>query len=226
MNVNKKWVFDKCVADGFDNMLQNSIPYYETLKELIFNVGKHFSDKGDVLDIGCGTGTTIEPLVNAGVNSFYLVDNSVPMIEKCRLRFKDKPNVYIKKCDISKGIPIVENLFLAISCLTIQFVPICFRQEIINRVYNNLSGGGAVILVEKIACEDPEINEIITDEYYNIKRKYYTENQIIQKKAKLKGVLIPVTLRQNIQFLKNAGFSHVDVFWNSLNFVALIARKQ
>ena len=141
------------------------------------------------------------------------------------LRFKDNHNVYINNCDITKGIPVIDNLSLAISCLTIQFVPICFRQRIIDSIYDNLSPGGAIILVEKIICEDSEINEIVTDEYYNIKRKHYTDNQIIQKSTELKNVLVPLTLNQNIQLIKNSGFRKVDVFWNSLNFAALIARK-
>ena len=219
-----RWKFDGSVAEKFDAMLHNSIPSYNELSYLLYAIGNHFIDKGKVIDLGCGTGTTIERLIKSNAD-FYLFDNSVPMLEKCRERFLDMPNVHIKNHDIRDGIPTLDNVSLIVSCLTLQFVPIEYRQMLLSQIYDTLNPGGAFIFVEKVICNSWQIDSIITEEYYNLKREFYTEEQIQRKRLSLEGSLVPVTMDMNIQMLKSSGFSKVDVFWRSLNFCGFLALK-
>lgn len=219
-----RWKFDGSVAEKFDAMLHNSIPSYNELSYLLSAIGNHFIDKGKVVDLGCGTGTTIERLTKSNAD-FYLFDNSIPMLEKCRKRFSGIPNVHIKNHDIRDGIPIMDNVSLVVSCLTLQFVPIEYRQMLLSQINDILNPGGAFILVEKVICNSWQIDSIITEEYYNLKREFYTEEQIQRKRLSLEGSLVPVTMDMNIQMLKSSGFSKVDVFWRSLNFCGFLALK-
>lgn len=45
----KRWEFDDEVAKCFDDMLERSIPNYETMRTLVYNVGKHFVKPGSKL---------------------------------------------------------------------------------------------------------------------------------------------------------------------------------
>jgi tRNA (cmo5U34)-methyltransferase len=114
-----------------------------------------------------------------------------------------------------------------LSILTIQFVPIEYRQEILAKAYDSLVPGGAIILVEKILGFDAHINRTFVDLYYQLKGDNgYTEEQINTKRKSLEGVLVPVTATWNEQLLQESGFKHVDCFWRNLNFAGWVGVKE
>lgn len=90
----------------------------------------------------------------------------------------------------------------------------------------SLNNHGVFIMVEKVLGGTNEINDLMVNTYYDMKRDNgYSNKQIENKRKSLEGVLVPVTNDMNIQFLKSAGFSQVDVFWRWMNFVGYIAIK-
>lgn len=222
-----KWVFDDEVAACFDEMLERSIPDYENMRRLVYNVGKHFVKSNTaVLDIGCSNGNAALPFVKTfAENEFVLIDVSDSMLDLCEKGFKDYPNVKIIKHDLRNGVPEVKSS-LILSILTIQFTPIEYRQKILDSIYNSLVPDGCLIFVEKCLGNSYELDNVLVNEYYDIKRdNQYTEEQIASKRKSLEGVLVPVTADWNIELLKNAGFKKVDCFWRYLNFAGFIAIK-
>lgn len=60
------WVFDNEVARIFDDMLQRSIPQLDTMRELVFAVGRRFVKPDTfVIDLGCSRGDALAPFVDA-----------------------------------------------------------------------------------------------------------------------------------------------------------------
>lgn len=115
---------------------------------------------------------------------------------------------------------------LVLSILTLQFTPIEYRQKILNNIYDSLENGGAFILVEKVLGNTDEIDSMLVDEYYKLKKENdYTQEQIQTKRKSLEGVLVPVTAKWNEDLLHNTGFTKVDCFWRCLNFAGWIAIK-
>lgn len=223
----KKWEFDEEVTRVFGDMLERSIPNYETMRELCFMVGRNFvNDGGTVSDIGCSNGLASEKFIeNFPFTQFFLSDVSEPMLEACRQRYDGHGNVHVVYHDLRKGVPVSGN-DLIISSLTIQFTPMEYRQNIFQSVYYNLNRGGAFILVEKVLGNSADIDDILVDEYYNIKRENgYTEELIQNKRKSLEGVLVPMTASFNEHLLRQSGFSKIDCFWRCLNFCAWIAIK-
>lgn len=223
----RKWEFDEEVTRVFGDMLGRSIPNYDTMRELCFMVGRNFvNDGGTVSDIGCSNGLASEKFIqNFPYTEFYLFDVSEPMLEACRSMYEGRSNVYVLYQDLRKGVPVSGN-DLIISSLTIQFTPMEYRQNIFQSVYDNLNRGGAFILVEKVLGNSADIDNILVDEYYNIKRENgYTEELIQNKRKSLEGVLVPMTASFNEHLLRQSGFSKIDCFWRCLNFCAWIAIK-
>lgn len=229
-----KWEFDKSVTDCFENMLSRSIPQYDVMRSSVTDLGLSVLDKNilpkTILDIGCSNGLSLEPYIDTyGINGVYKgIDSSQSMLEDARKRFDNfiKLNVvnidYMDlRCDFPK-----ESYSLIQSILTIQFTPIEYRQRIIQNIYDSLNTGGVFIFVEKVLGNTSEINEILTNEYLNMK-KYngYSNEQIERKKLSLEGVLVPVTSNWNIDLLKQSGFKKIDTFWRWMNFVGYIAIK-
>lgn len=224
---NKRWEFDDEVARCFDDMLERSIPNYETMRALVFNVGKHFVKDGlTVMDIGCSNGNAALPFVKSFNNPFALIDVSESFLDLCRTGFKNYENVRVFRHDLRNGVP-QEPSCLILSILTIQFTPIEYRQKIINSIYESLQPGGAFIFVEKLLGTSYDIDSVFVDEYYDLKRENsYTNEQIADKRKSLEGVLVPVTESWNMDMLHMAGFKKVECFWRYLNFAGWLAVKE
>ena len=228
----EQWQFNKEVTDVFPNMLSRSIPGYESMRELVYRMARNFVKEGtNVLDIGCSTGISSKLLIkNFGPKcNFVLTDVSEPMIAKCREKYAHEIQegyVNVKYSDLREKLP-VKGCSLILSCLTIQFTPIEYRQFIFKNIYESLEPGGALVLVEKFIGNSDDIDQVLVKEYYDIKREnQYTEEQIKTKRKSLEGSLVPLTIKMNEQLLNISGFNKVDSFWRYLNFVALIAIKE
>ena len=236
----EKWEFDKEVTDVFENMLERSIPQYEVMRDAVASLVKDtiMSDKRvkkgayDILDIGCSDGLMLDKLVHTLDNdgNYVGIDVSEPMLEKARERFANRSisdRVDIRYCDLRYEFPEFDSVYdIITSILTIQFIPIEYRQDIIQNVYDNLSGRGAFIMVEKVLGNSAKLDNLFVKNYYDMKRANgYTDEQIERKRLSLEGVLVPMTNDWNIQLLRQAGFKHVDVFWRWMNFVGYVAIK-
>lgn len=221
-----KWEFDEEVAAVFDEMLGRSIPDYENMRNLVYNIGKHFVKPNTiVMDIGCSNGIAVRPFVKSFKNDFMLLDISEPMLEVCKRNYEDNSNVTIKHYDLRDGVPNL-NCSLILSILTLQFTPIEYRHKIVRSIYESLNDGGCFIFVEKVLGNTSDIDNLLVDEYYQMKKEHqYTNEQIQNKRKSLEGVLVPVTENWNIELLKQAGFTKIDCFWRYLNFCGFIAIK-
>lgn len=222
-----KWEFDENVTKVFGDMLSRSIPNYETMRQLVYCLGKDFIRQGcTTVDLGCSNGLSIEQfVVNFPNHDFHLLDVSEPMLDACRERLGWNQNVFVENRDLRNGIG-VTNVDLALSILTLQFTPIEYRQNILQNVYDSLSDGGAFIIVEKVLGNSAKIDDLFVKEYYNLKQENgYTQEQIANKRKSLEGVLVPLTSSFNEHLLHQVGFKYVDCFFRCLNFAGWIAIK-
>lgn len=223
------WKFDESVAENFSDILSRSIPDYDNMRELLFRMAKNFLQPyTTVLDVGCSTGLSSQKLIEckeAKNCDFCLIDVSEPMLRKCRELYKNDRRVDVLNWDIREGCP-AQRYSVVLSCLTLQFVPIEYRQKVISSIYASLTRGGALLLVEKVIGSSNAIDNVMVKEYYNIKRENsYTEEQISNKRKALAGMLVPLTAEWNESMLRTAGFTKVDTFWRYLNFCGMVAVK-
>lgn len=226
-----KWEFDETVTNCFDDMLQRSIPNYNTMREACYQLACKYVQSGtNIVDLGISTGDAIAKLLDkyGAHNRFIGLEISDPMLEACRERFKGYINcgvVDIRKCDLRQEFPPVSASVIQ-SILTVQFTPIEYRQRIIQSVYDALIKGGAFIYVEKVLGATNEIDTHMVDIYYALKRANgYTQDQIDRKRLSLEGALVPLTAAWNEDLLRAAGFKAVDCFWRWMNFAGWVAVK-
>lgn len=223
------WEFDSQVTEVFDDMLKRSIPGFDVMREITTSIAAKFAiSETYILDLGCSKGGAIAKLVEVLDESYKFrgIEISEPMRLEAQKRFKDsKSRVEIIDMDLRINFP-RDPTSVVLSVLTLQFIPIEYRQKIVKQVYDCLIPGGAFILVEKVLGSDAVINEILVKEYYDLKGKNgYTEEQINTKRRALEGILVPVTSKWNEEILAKSGFQSVDSFWRNLNFVGWVAIK-
>jgi len=225
------WEFDADVTAVFDDMLARSIPQYNVMRQACFEIGAHFTQRAtDIVDLGCSRGEALAPFIEKlGVNNRYIgVEISDPMLEAARVRFEGYINcgvVDIRKIDLRHDYP-PARASLTLSVLTLQFTPIEYRLQILSRIYESLTEGGALILVEKVLGASASLDEMMVALYYDMKRANgYTEDQIQRKRMSLEGVLVPMTAHWNEEMLQITGFRQIDCFWRWLNFAGWVAIK-
>ena len=227
----EKWAFDENVTEVFDNMLERSIPDYPNMRSLVTALVQNYQRENSyVMDLGCSTGGAIQDAIDTSFSStkFVGLEISKPMLEKARFKLKkyiQADKVEISECDLRSEFPKHKNS-VVLSILTLQFIPIEYRQQIITSVFNSLEAGGAFVLVEKILGDDSTGNQILEKLYYQMKGENgYTEEQIRTKRKSLEGVLVPVTSTWNEDLMYKSGFKSVQKFWQQLNFAGWVAFK-
>ncbi len=223
----KRFEFNEAVADVFDDMVNRSIPFYNEIHRLIIDIiEKSFINNSNIYDLGCSTGSTISlisKLLEKQNVTFYGVDNSAPMLEKCRSKLQQKSNINLICKDISDVE--IENASAVIMNYTLQFISPSKRPSLIQKISDGLKPGGVFILSEKIVSQS--FDPLVTDLYYNFKRRNgYSELEISQKRDALENVLIPITPKEHITQLKENGFEKVEMIFRWYNFASFLAIKQ
>lgn len=220
-----KWKFDEAVTDVFDNMLERSIPDYEGMRRTTTELATRFAKPNTaIVDLGCSRGAALKPIEkNLGKSvSYFGIEVSEPMRKAA---IKEIPFATILDTDLRSGYPPI-GASVTLSVLTLQFIPIEYRQQIIQRVFDTTIQGGAFLLVEKVLGSDSFTNQMLIETYLNRKgQNGYTAEQIQRKRESLEGVLVPVTADWNLELLRSAGFKNIECYWRHLNFSAWIAVK-
>jgi tRNA (cmo5U34)-methyltransferase len=226
--IEKQFEFDENVASVFDDMLQRSVPFYKENLNLQINILKRFLKENDkVVDLGSSTGTFLIELAKKTDFNLNLIgiDNSKAMIKRAENKAKA----------FGVDINFVEEDFLnydfsnskaVIANYTVQFVRPLKREKLIKKIYESLLNNGIFLMSEKLITENKRLNKIMIDIYYEYKKNMgYSEFEIAQKREALENVLIPYTMNENIEMLKNAGFKDIEVIFRWNNFATFIAFK-
>jgi|LakMenE01Jun11ns_1017448.scaffolds.fasta_scaffold9757099_2 tRNA (cmo5U34)-methyltransferase len=228
----KEWSFNEDVANVFDDMLGRSIPGYENMRDTVIKmISPIITNGGHILDLGCSHGEMIAKLIKDLGSSMYVnyvgVDSSTAMVSKARTRFADDERVTIVHGNIADAEMQRLRYDSILSILTLQFIPVEHRQDILKQVHDALTPNGCFILVEKVLGESSSGQDHLVSVYHQMKKDNgYSEEQVEAKRVSLQNVLVPLRASENIRMLKSAGFSVVQPFWQNLNFVGIYASKE
>ncbi len=226
------FAFDETVAAVFDDMINRSVPGYRSVLAMTGALAERHCRPGTaVYDLGCSLGGStlaIAERVKRADCSIEAVDNSAAMIDRLRRRLAERPGprcpVRCRREDVMDAA--VENASVAVLNFTLQFVPPPRRSRLIERIFEGLVPGGILILSEKIAFEDPELNARVTERHHRFKEAMgYSRLEISRKRTALENVLVPDTVATHRQRLEAAGFAPVDVWFMCLNFISLVAYR-
>lgn len=225
----KDFIFDKTVADHFDDMVSRSVPLYSELQRMVAELTGRFAQDGStVVDLGCSTGTTLELLDDVlqgrGIR-LVGIDNSKPMLEKAAVRLAGRKSCELVQADVNDGLPDISASVVLMNW-TLQFVRPLSRDAVIRDIHTKLLPGGCLVLLEKILCAESLLNRLYIDLHYDFKkREGYSASEIAAKRESLENVLVPYRVEENTTLLKRNGFGIVDVFFRWYNWAGFIAVK-
>ncbi len=222
--------FDEKVAQAFDDMVNRSIPYYQEIHQLILDIIDYKFQDGDVIyDLGCSTGTTIKLMSEYLANKkthFIGIDNSAPMIKEAKLKTKDINHKVDVICDDIGNIEF-KKCGIVIMNYTLQFIAPDKRYELVKKVYEALRPGGIFIFSEKIQSPESNIQKLITNLYYDFKKRNgYSELEISQKREALDNILISYTEGEQLSLLQKSGFNQSEMIFRWYNFACFLGMKE
>lgn len=224
---NANWRFDGDVVDQFEAHVRKSVPLYEEGHALIVKLSDYFVKEDSVCyELGASTGRLSDRLAahhhfrNA---RFVALEKEPDMVAKARKSYS-RPNLLFEEADILSYD--YEKSDLIVAYYTVQFIHPKLRQQLIDRLYERLEWGGALILFEKVRANDARFQDIITGLYTDYKLEQgYTPDEIIAKSRSLKGVLEPFSTEGNLEMLRRAGFVDILTVQKYLNFEGFLAIK-
>ncbi len=223
--------FDEAVTEVFQDMIERSVPGYQTTLEMISLVARKFAQphtKG--YDLGSSLGASTLAMrhgMQLDGCQIIAVDNSEPMMSKFTELLEES-------CE---GIPIktlvddiqnveIKNASMVTLNFTLQFIAPQERLPLLTKIYDGMVPGGALVISEKITFPDAHEQELQTNLHHSFKRtKGYSELEVSQKRTSLENVLVPDTLEQHRQRLREAGFTQVYIWFQCFSFVSILAHK-
>jgi tRNA (cmo5U34)-methyltransferase len=162
-----------------------------------------------VLDLGCGDGRLIALVIDANpeVVDAIGLDDSPPMIELARERFRGEGSVEIRRHDLREPLPDMGRFDVVVSGFAIHHLDHQRKQSLFAEVVDILEPGGVFANLEVVQCATPELHEEF--------------NRRIERPAgDPEDVLAGV--EEQLTWMRSAGLVQVDCNWRWRGFALLV----
>ena len=183
-------------------------------------------DNPEILDIGAGTGLmsalVLEKFPGA---SLTLLDISENMLAVARKRFAHRENIRYDVSDYSRS-SLGGPYDLVFSALSIHHLGRDDKCQLFHGIFAALKPGGMFINADQAEGETPLFQQMYLD-YWND----FVKSGPLSEKERLEILRRRDTLDRNeklssqILWLKESGFSDVDVVYKNRTFIVTVARK-
>lgn len=220
--------FDENVARVFDDMISRSIPLYADVQRSVPVLAELLDHRPiKVIDLGCSTGTSLIHLARTLADrklELVGVDNSQAMLSKCDEKLKSldlHDQITTHHADISEYE--FSEASIVLMNYTLQFVDVESRPQILRRIRESIQSGGFLLVSEKVIHDNVATDQALVELYFEFKRRQgYSELEISRKRDALENVLVPLTVDQNLEMFRQAGFGRVEVLLKWFNFATFV----
>lgn len=224
---NKELIKEKfnAAADIYDKFRKSIIPNFDDLYGVLVELADLNMENPRILDLGAGTGLLTKYLLEKYPGGhFQLMDLSEEMLNIAKDRFNGFENFEYIPADYVKK-PFDGNFDLVVSSLSIHHLKHDEKQILNKKIFNHLKKGGIFLNADQVM--GPQ----------NFSEKMYQKNWFAKieesqmddeyKKPAIERMKFdnPATLEENLNWLEEAGFVDVDVYYKYYNFVVLFGRK-
>lgn len=190
MRIPEEWTFqDSEIAEHFDNHVREQLPWYNIATSMTAHIARNYlPENGVFLDLGCSTGNvtnacrkTIKHRKAKTIN----IDNSIDMAS----RFQGVGEVTLANIE-SYDFP---DFDVAVLFLSLMFVPVSERVELIKRLKERVNAGGVILIIDKVESFSGYSGQVISR--LNLVNKLEAgakPDDVLAKELSLSGVQRPV----------------------------------
>lgn len=158
-----------------------------------------------ILDLGCGDGRMIAVLRERWPNAAAIgLDLSPGLVETAKQRFDSVAEVRIEMRDLMQPLPEdLGKLDLVVSALAIHHLPDQRKRKLFAEVFDRLQPNGSFYNLDVVASPTAKLHAISQAAFGFDERQQDPSDQ-------------PARLEDQLSWLHEAGFDHVDCFWKWL----------
>jgi tRNA (cmo5U34)-methyltransferase len=188
----RDWTFrNQSVVAAFDRHVREQLPFYELVAGAVAHIARHYlPENGTLYDIGASTGNMTallaETITTRNINTIS-IDNA----EEMRTNFRGTGELTIADATTFDFQP----FDVAILFLTIMFIPVHKRAELLETLQQKARTGGAIIIIDKIADHSDYVGTIMRRMTIAGKVASGTNpKEILDKELSLGGIQRPIKL--------------------------------
>jgi len=158
-----------------------------------------------VLDLGCGDGRMIAVLRERWPDVEAIgLDFSPGLVDAAKQRFAGTEAVSIEVHDLTQPLPgDLGRLTVAVSALAIHHLPDDRKRDLFAEVFGLLEPGGAFYNLDVVTAPTPELHALSQSAFGFDNRQQDPSDR-------------PARLEDQLSWLQEAGFEHVDCHWKWL----------
>lgn len=220
--------YDKYEAEKYEDDICRSIPGYEEMHQKIESIIAEYaaSNKVDsVLDLGVGTGLTAERLLKFMPDAtMTAVDFSEQMLKGAEKRLTGAKAKFLigdySEIDFGKDYEVITSV------IGLHHQNDEGKKKMFKKIYNALKPGGIFIFGDLVTYEDENKAKENEEKHFQFLRENARDEESLREwehHHRTQNLLAPA--ERQVEWLKEAGFSDVEVKFEYLNTVLIIAKK-
>lgn len=209
----------------YDEQRKRLIPCFEDFYKISTLIAESHLDNPKILDLGAGTGIFSQYLFKKYPNaSFTLIDIAEKMLELSKLRFKNCSNIkYINNNYLTHNFG--EKYDIIISSLSIHHLSDKEKFDLYKKCYSILNTNGIFINSDQFSGETPYIESLNKKLWKTeVENSDLSQEEIVSCYERIK-LDKEATLDQNLNWLRESGFSDVDCVYKYYHFGVISGRK-
>jgi tRNA (cmo5U34)-methyltransferase len=215
------------IASEYDAVRRGIIPGYDDFYHAAVIAADWPGESPRILDIGAGTGTLSALLLGRYPEAdLTLIDISPKMLDIAAKRFHENEHVHLLVRDYSR-----ENLpgsyDLVCSALSIHHLGTADKQQLIKRIFAALNTGGSFVNAEQVLGETPDQHRRYMAYWDDFFRRGTLPEPVWKGAMHRRDTLDRMEkLTVQLAWLRETGFTHVDVLYKNRMFTVMRGRKE
>jgi tRNA (cmo5U34)-methyltransferase len=215
-------------ADQYDQHRRKVIPCFDDFYGVLLSlVPFNHDEKIRVLDLGAGTGLVSALILSVFPNAnVTLVDISEEMLSKAKARFAERDGIHFEVIDYARS-ELSGHFELVVSAMSIHHLEDSAKRCLFKKLYNVLTAGGMFINAEIVRGATEETEKLCRCVW----TKHLTLNSGLSKDQldqiyQRMSYDITATLDEQLDWLREAGFTEVDCFYKYFSFSVYAGTKR
>lgn len=215
------------IATEYDKDRPKFIPCFDDFYGRCTSIITRLIDKPrpKILDLGTGTGLLtafwLQYLPDA---EFYIMDNSVKMLEIAGQRFTGRNNIRLIKGDYINDMPEAKYDTI-ISALSLHHIDCNEKPSLYKKIYDNLTEDGLFINYDQYLMDSEKLEKLVESDWYNSIMNSGIDEKNFNMMLNRRTLDREVTVEEELCFLKRSGFSQACCLFRCFKFAVIVARK-